>query len=200
MIDALARLAHRLGAPPRPTTAALAEAFHLPVLPGWLGEQDGLYHQVRLRDALMQRGELALGAFFMANTVLWEDGDTDAPAGVVYSFDPVLQRFPERLAAIGTALYRFHEYAGEPPVDPWRRLVLDQLHSGYERPLHERVPPELASGRVAYHTSLMVFREHLPTGRITGRWVPLLVLREGPCPAMIVPSRLWSEPFLEAWR
>jgi len=197
----LAALAARLGAAPREPSEELREAAHLPALPEWLEPPDALYAAVTQHDLLLAEGRLALGYLFMANSVLFEPGDSDAPAGAVYSFDPVVHRFPDKLERTGGRLFAFHGDTGAPVDDPWLRATEDSLRTGFERPMHERVPPEMADGHALFHTSVMVYRDHLPSGQLTDGLVPLLVAPRGtePRTAIIVPGPLWPAPWRAQW-
>ena len=194
-MEALSRV---LTPPPRTLDHALIEALELPGgRPAWLTETDGLFAIYERYRELAQHGELALAVVMMANEVMWEPGDHDAPASVIYTFDPVLQSWPEHLETISGRMYQFHQASGEPPRDPWHRLLLDRLHSGYERTMHQLVPPDIAEGFVCYESSCMLFRKHLPAGYLDRRFVPVLVLRRGPTPhpCAVVPGSLWPEGF-----
>lgn len=190
-------LQRRLGPSPRVVSAELAQQLALPAPPAWLGDGDALSLIYDNHEAIVRHGALALASVVMANQSLWEPGDNDAPASVVYTFDPVLQGMPERLVAAGSAIYGYHQSEAEPPLDPWRRLLLDRLHSGLERTMHQRLPPEHTGGFVVYESSVMLCRDHLPDRVLSQRFLPVLVLREGqgPHPAFVVPAALWGERF-----
>ncbi|MBX2798332.1 MAG: hypothetical protein KTR31_11700 [Myxococcales bacterium] len=189
-LDALRRV---FTPPPRTLSPDVIAALELPkTRPEWIyGDRlSAIYDRYR---EIVQHGELALGVIMMANRTLWEPGDNDAPASIVYTFDPVLQEWPERMEQIRHRLYEFHGSTGTPERDPWRRLLLDRLNSGYERTMHQRIDPEITGGFVAYESAVMLFRRHLRGGVVSDRFLPMLVLRRGgaPHPAVVVPASLW---------
>ncbi|MEM6930595.1 MAG: hypothetical protein AAF602_26900 [Myxococcota bacterium] len=194
-MEALSRV---LTPPPRTLDHALVDALELPASrPPWLDDEDGLSTIYDRYREIAQHGELALAAVMMANEVMWKPGTEDAPSSVIYTFDPVLQDWPAHIRGIAAALYEFHESTATPPRDPWHRLLLDRLHSGFERTMHQRIPSDITKGFVAYESSCMLFRRHLPGGFLDRRFVPVLVLRRGPTPhpCAVVPSSLWPEGF-----
>jgi len=192
VIDALSA---RLGSPPRPIAGdALSLSLSLPPPPPWLTDDDGLNLIYDRHTDLVTHGEVALATIVMANTVLWEPGTDDAPASVVYTFDPTLLQHPHRLEQYGHAQYRHHKSTEDPPRDPWLRQIYEQLYSGLDRAMHQRLPPEETGGHPVYHSATVVFRAHLEDGKLGDGPLPVLVLRRGPppWPCMIVPSSLWS--------
>jgi len=165
-----------------------------------MAHHDALYERYRNVDALLQGGEITWGVVFMANTAVWEPGDEDQPLGVVYSFDPWFEQRPERLRPLGKRLFAFHASDDEPPRRPWEREVRDQLYTGLERPLHDELPPSLSGGRVAFHSSAIACRAHMPEGFLADTLLPLLVHRTGrPPTCMPVPHHYWPRELLTRW-
>lgn len=170
-----------------------------PERPAWMTADDALGAIYRTVDTWLAEGEITWAHLFMANSALWEPGDDDLPAGVVYSFDPWFERHPERLKPIGRRIYGYHE-SDTAPARPWERLVRDSLHTGYERPLHMELPPSLSGGRVVAHSSTVIHRAHLPKGYITGSVLPMLVQRaRAPHVCVPVPSAFWPQELLQRW-
>lgn len=167
--------------------------LRLPDRPDWMSKEDGLNAIWEAEQELLEEGRLAHGFVFMANSTLFEPGEGDAPAGVVYTFDPLGARFPGLLEEIGSAVYELHEPSQEQRVairSPWHRHLLDMHATGFERPFHLRLPPELSSGITAYTSSVMVFREHLSSGHLQEHQVQVLVGPNAPHPCLLVPEDL----------
>lgn len=191
------RIRAALGPAPRPPLDALER----PPPPSWCDDADPLTLLWQRHDTLVRDGVVVWAHLFMANAVLFEPGDSDAPAGAVYSLDPIYDRHPEWLEPIGNRLFTFHE--GEDmaydddmlaavPLAPEVVNLRHSLRSGYERSFGQPIPPELAGGRRVYSTTVMIHRAHLPEGHLTTMRVPLLVERRHHDPAaLVVPGRYW---------
>jgi len=200
--DLLRALAARLGPAPRRIDGELAQAMALPPAPPWL-EPGHALEQIRRDHALVvERGRLAPAVLFMANTVLYEPGEADAPAAAVYSFDPAVAAFPGKLRRAGERLFAFHEFQGDPPTDPWQRQLVAALDTGMAWPQHLRVPPELCEGHAMFVGSVMLYRAHLPGGWLADARVPLLVGPSGmdPRSALVVPGALWPSAWRTRWQ
>jgi hypothetical protein len=168
--------------------------------PPWMTPQDVLHAYYRNPLPVLEEGEITWGVVFMGNSALWKPGPDDLPIGLVYSFDPWFERHPERLGPIATSLFGFHGSDDPPPLRPWERQIRDALHSGFERPLHQLLPPSLSGGRVVYHTSAIGSRAHLPNGCLNGTLLPVLVRRARPPRSCVpVPHRYWPREILHRW-
>ncbi len=173
----------------------------LPEPPEWALE-DPLFGIWEHGLDVLRRGEAVVGWMYMANTLLFEDGDDNAPGGVVYSFDRGLADVPERLAPIAAELYRYHAEADDVvplPAAAWERAIYDSVYSGLERPFHQRLPPSIAGSRIVYHSSVFFFRQHLPTGRLTDQAIPLVVDREETGIAVVAPAEWWPAVLASRW-
>lgn len=179
----------RLGPPPRTLEV------RLPPQPEW-AKADPLGKTWALAPRIAAQGTLVLGWVVMANAKLWQPGEHDHPAGAVYSFDDACADPPTLLEPASSRLYAMYKDAPEPVGPsrrPWTRAVQDQIHSGFERPFHQPLPPDLTGGPVMYHTSLMVFRDHLPDGILRSSVLPLLVDRDGSGLPLMVPHEHWPD-------
>lgn len=175
--------------------------MNLPPPPGWLTAGDRLWRVWDQGREALAEGRDVIGWIYMANGVLWQPGIDDAPAGVVYSFDPAYRRRPDALEPVGSRLFAFYDSKGQPaPKSPWLRRTRRQLMTGYERYFNERVPPELTSGRVVYDSTVMVWRDHLPTSRIVESRIPLKVLPGPAGVAVIPPVSHWPPGLAEVWK
>ena len=182
-MNRLEALQARLGSPPRRLQ------LQLPAPPTW-ATGDAIHRIWDRAHLVAQHGTAVMGWVYMANTHLFAEGEDDAPAGVVYSFDPAYAANPERLVPTAHRLYAHHgndDGTFEPSVRPSVRQLQDMVHSGFERPFHQRLPSEVTGGAVVYHSTLMLFRSHLRDGYLTDHSVPLLVERSTDGVAIVVP-------------
>lgn len=167
-------LEKRLGPAPRSVD------WTLPKAPAWV-RGDPLKRQWRHHKTVIREGRPVMAFVYMANESLFTEGNEDLPAGVVYSFDPLLQQHPTWLEICGQRLLQMHERdegRRASPMRPWLRQVHDEICTGLRRPIHQRLPPELTRGPIVYHSSLLVFRSHLARGFLESMWLPLLVHQE----------------------
>ncbi len=183
----------RLGPAPRDVPCASYSA-HTP-------KEDELSQLSQKLPRILRRGRLARGYVYMANSGLFEPGQTALPAGVIYSFDPAVWRQPMLFEAVGRQLYGFYGgqagWSDKPPLDPALRRLLDDHHTGMKRNCHQRIPMALTGGWTLYYGDVMGFREHLPGGCLLLQHLPLLVdLTHTPPLAMIVPAEFWPEPLI----
>jgi len=194
--DWLVELERTLGPPPRGF-----DGITVPARPEWMDDDDALASVYDGFRRVFEDGTLAAGKMFMANTSAFEPGEIDAPAGVIYTFDRTLWRQPQVMEDVANRVFRFHSEGEALPSAPDLRLLSDQLRSGFERPMHELLPPPVSDGFVIYHTSAMVIRSHLPNGYLAAGNFPVLVDLDGPRPprAVIVPHQLWPPSLMRAW-
>lgn len=191
---ALRDIEGRIGKAPRALDARTRADFVRPVGDG-LPKTDQLQELRTTTEILLEHGEVTLARIYMANTGIFEPGDEDLPAGLVFGFDRQFVARPELLEMIGHHLFDFCESQEPPlPVAPWLRRTFDGIYSGYERPFFERVPPILTRGRVAYHSTVMIYRNHLgPKRTLSSMTVPILACRDPElCPhQLLIPVSYW---------
>lgn len=174
----------------------VAEVWRLAPGPAWLAS-DRLNEVYRLHEQLLAEGEITWAWVVMANESAWRPGGGVVPGMVIYSFDPWFERRPSRLGPISERLL---QQPDRPGVWPWEAQVSDWIAKELARPLDEPLPPSLALGRAVRLSTMLFFPDHLPHGYLTGGFLPVLVLREGPSrPAMGVPSSLWPAELVERW-
>ena len=143
-------------------------------------------------ELLLHEGQLVWGVIVQANMNLYEPGDQDHPAMVLYSLDPHFDEQPGELRAMALRL-------GDTKDDPADRLshvIADEQTDVYQRPL----APWIAGERDVWASSIMVLRRHLPDGVLAGRAFPLLVAPTRTRAPLILPSHFWPEELIAAWR
>lgn len=173
------------------------EAAWLPKPPAWLGSGDALHAARKAWPRLYREGGVVWGRIFIANNVLWAPGDVDAPAVVLYSFDPSIRADPARLDGIchALSLLRDEERPVPPGLAQMRTLVTDD----YARPVQEPISDRLTWGRAVFLAAVMIHRQHLPAPMLTGLSLPLLVCPGERQPCLVVPLRYWPASLCKAW-
>lgn len=197
-------LSEKIGRAPRDVTPDMRRVWALPDLPQWAA-RDPLAGVWEHHSRLLATGDLALSCLVMANNTLFEPGHkAPAPATLAWTRDVVLTAQPERLQAIAHLLFRFYFEAEDPisvQVAPTLRRLSSDLRTGRVRPLGQVVPVQLTRGALVYYTTVMVVRDHLPGGLISGSFLPILTQQAGPgAVAVVVPGELWPEGWAQAWR
>jgi hypothetical protein len=186
----LARTA--LGPAPRTPSPALQRALALPPRPGWCSATEPLSLLWTHHQDLLANGVVATGWVFMANTTMFERGNrSDAPGGVVYGFDPLLDHHPGILQAIGKQLFAFFHLAS-PPHDPAVRRVAELVRNVSERPFHLLLPGSLTNGAAVYLSTTVLFHHHLRDGFLGEQGFPFLVQPGTRRVPMLVPHTVWE--------
>ena len=206
MDDFIVDIRRILGPPPRSQDTDVARGLSRPSPPAWMTSEDEISRLFTEHDRLVEHGDVAVGTIYMANVSIFEPGDNDAPAGLVYSFDQYLQRQPEILSDIGSRLYSYHAGEQEPPKGPlptnaWFRSTLDAVVHGMQRPFGRLLPPLLSDDHVVYFGTTMIHRDHIPNRRWSRRPFPVLAARDPAVAAtpMIVPERFWPKSLRTIW-
>lgn len=201
LVGPTSELERRLGPTPR-DVGALREgvgpypAFVVPPRPEEVGAGHALAPCWTYPDDPLERGDLAVAVPILASNQLWQPGEGDGNATVLYTFDLNVWHRPERLQGWARHVegwFRHHEGERPPvPRSPWHRLIRDMIHLGGPVRGHHRLPPELTEGRVVYLGSLPVRRDDLPDGHLSTPFLPILVARHTLEPAAtLVPSGWW---------
>jgi hypothetical protein len=194
------RLRDYLGPPGKRDPQRLAD-LSLAKRPSWatFGPIQSLFEH---HEELLARGSICWAYLVMANSVMWEPGsETCAPASVVWSEDPFVDRFPHWLERPASHLGKYHSNSTASPNPPvayreYLRIRDEMLHVS-----HVKLPPHMTGGRVVYSQTVLLMRAHLPLGYLTGSLFPLLQLRASDVPptAMVFPANLWPPELRRSW-
>lgn len=178
--------------PPRP---GLLERLYLRATPPRWCRADDLMTVYRDREKLLRGGSVVLAVLVQANVILFEHGDDDAPAGVIYTADRDAEQPVARMLGVAQRLFSLKNTE---PADAdearFARLVSNELG----RSFRVTVPDSLSGGLDLTYTTIMVHRKHLPDGRLVAPYFPLLTHAESRA-AMILPARYWPDDFVEGW-
>jgi hypothetical protein len=186
---------------------------NIPRKPGWVtvSKWTGLFSRKLVNDPvrnifeyselLLQHGRVCWGHSVIANTEMFEPGAEDCPGVFVYSDDPFVDRFPGWLGRPASHLQYYHSDETRAPNPPrcYEHYLAIRDEMNYQE--NTQLSPVLTENRVVYYVSVLIFREHLPHGYLTGHLVPMLTLnREGyPKMAMILPCQLWPDELRDEW-
>jgi hypothetical protein len=184
----------RLGPPERPWT--LAQRYRMKP-PRWLAEcpQDALRRVYPAQQTLFRGGLVVWGAMVQGAEVLFSAGDIDAPADVLYSFDPYYDDHPEALLLLSAEVLALKD-ATDP--DPSCTRLVQALGERHASALRVPVPAEMAGERTVYFGTVIVCRKHLPQEIVAGGLFPLLAHPQDEA-ALLLPAAFWAEDLRFAW-
>jgi hypothetical protein len=166
-------------------------------LPPWVDKAPQLARICAGAAQVWKEGEPALALLLMANSVLFEPTGPDAPGEVLWSEDPAVLRYPERLERASAAFWELRRNGSEAPG--LRSLVAfaKDDHRGTSRVLF---PSLLSDGYSIHHQVVLFRRSQLPGGKMGGSLVPIVWVRSGrPDTAMALPQALWPEELVALW-
>ncbi len=194
MQNLIAEARDAIGPPPR--RFGFLSRYRLRVRPpSWMPKTDELREVYRQQSLLLRRGDVVWGALVQANTLLFKPGPTDHPAMAVYAPTRDLDDSPYVLQGIARHLFRLK---GTTPKGPAERRLAAMITNEMERGLGWVVPKSCTGGLDVRSTSFMVFRGHLPAGRLESGWFPLLAHPDTPA-VMILPARYWPPALVRRW-
>ena len=171
--------------------------FRLP-RPEWMkfDPDDGLVGLLDETDSLFARGKVVWGHVVQANKLLFDYGEYDCPADVVFSLKDWKNVTPHDLWEVAGILYSLKD---SQPDRRDLRPIARHLTSERERAFGLPVPP-VVSPEIRCHLSTTWFaRKHLPDRRLAASLLPLVVSRTKPYYAMPLPGKYWPEAFVEWW-
>lgn len=160
------------------------------VPPSWMLQDDALLEQVNHLSTLYNQGKIVWGAIVQANRHLFHDEHAGScPAQVVY--DPVGQTPLETLLTVAQKLYQLKHTQ---PDDPELLACANHITSEQDRNSY-RVPTSISQTPLI--TSVVfVWRPHLPDGKLSLGFLPMLVDTNQPHLITCLPARFWEHSSL----
>lgn len=198
MSSFLVEIENRLGPPPR--NIGLWNWFTYVKIrrPTWLYEFPDDQIQVLLdhQDVLFQEGVIVWGKLLQANRQLFGHGPNDHPGDLLFSPNPGGYTSVEDLDPIAQ---RVKQLKGTSPSDPELKTIADHLTDERVRVYGLRVPASI-SPRIPCMISTTYFaRKHLPGGKLSSGFFPVIVLPRPPHVALPVPSKYWPQELINCW-
>lgn len=166
--------------------------------PQWMIESGdtGFDEFYRMQETLLRDGHAVWGHVIEANDLLFEPGEFDLPAGVIWSLDPLAV---SRVSLLENAALALSAMKGQHIEDEEVQAFVDVLDDEIGAPLRIDVPSRLTGGIPARFTVTIAGRKHLPEGVLGFGPCPLLVCPDQTDAVMILPSLAWPGPFREVW-
>lgn len=179
------------------TPDALMAAYDALDWPEWV-PKDPLADGLRSRSSIAQTGRIVAGYVIVANQVLFDGTPGAAAMTALYSYDDSLLGIPEVPLSIARDVSRYHDDERR-HLEPSHRQLHKDLHSGFVRTFECRVPPDLSHGHIVFHSSVMAHTALLAQGRLVRDIFPLIISRDTPRYALLVPHSLWPESMRQRW-
>jgi hypothetical protein len=147
-------------------------------------------------DALFSKGIVVWGHIIQANSMMWEDGPHNCPGELVYSFDDIDRVDPDYLREVAAELYGLKGTApSEPDLQPIANYLTDEYVRVFGLPVPASISPSI---RCTISTTFFV-RKHLPKRRLCASLLPIVVNRQEPHIATVLPERYWPPELIEWW-
>ena len=90
------------------------------------------------------------------------------------------------------------ELKGADPKDPLEKKIADKVTNEMDRTMGWRLPIELTD-RPVFSAALMVWRQHIPAGVLSGASFPVLAHPDTQA-VMIVPVEFWPTELVQLWK
>ncbi len=153
--------------------------------------KDLLMELYRQQEMLLRKGVIVWGHTIRANTLLFEPGNLDCPADIVYSLDQEIDGNP---LILEEAAHFINSTKGK-QSDPDLQHLSDHMSDEYIRDWKLNIPPRYTNGIQCFLISTMIIRRHLPENFLAGSFFPFLVSLQEPYIGMVLPCRYWSKRF-----
>jgi len=145
---------------------------------------------------LLTKGAVVWGHLVQAYTRLFETGNDDFAATVLFSLEPCID---DELMILQLKAQSLFGSKGRNIYPPEAQEVVDALTRG-EVLFNRKLPQSLDTfDRKVHMTTIIVYRKHLPVSFLQSNWFPLLVLPEETPASMILPSRYWDARLVYRW-
>lgn len=166
--------------------------------PAWMKQVKDTRFQSQYRDQemLLSRGEVVFAHLIQANSLLFQPGDSDAPAAIVFSSDHYYDDHVDELLIIGHAMFDLKgKTQDDPELKRFAKAITDEVSALF----NVKLPEKLTNGRKVYYSTIIIHRKHLPVKYLKTRWFPVLIHPETTEACMILPSKYWAPNLVEYW-
>lgn len=185
----------RIGEPPR--SFAPSERHYLESRsPIWCRPNADELHTIYAdQKLLLTQGIVVWGHLLQANSALFARGNDDLPGASIYSPELHLHDDLTRLASVSEEVTALRQGGGKNPrekeIGKW---LADERTTFMAHP----VPASIAGATPVLSSCHMFIRKHLPGGKLTTSYFPLLV-HPATKAVLIVPARYWDPEFVKMW-
>lgn len=198
MHELLHECIHNFGEPPRRFSIWDRLSYLNVPKPSWLqlNSADKLTTHFKHLNTLYSEGIVVWGHIVQANQLMFKDGPHSCPADLVYSIDAPILVHPEYLEDVAMELYGLK---GTKPSDPELQPIAHHLTDEYTRVFGWPVPSSISPSIRCKTSTTYLFRKHLPKRRLCTSLLPVIVNRQEPHTATVLPERYWPVELVEWW-
>jgi len=166
--------------------------------PKWCTAEDELCQFFKNQRDVFQYGVVVWGHIVQANSLLFEPGDDDCPASIIFCPSPAVQVDSSHLRTVASQLFQLK---GTTPTDPELKKFADMLTDEMVRTVGLQVPSQLSRGIPLFEAATFICRKHLPPpSYLTGSMFPLVVSPKKPFYNFPLPARYWPKSLIRSWK
>lgn len=162
------------------------------VAPLWL-DRDPMRRTFFRHTDIWNGGQVGWGRIVQANKLLFSAGADDCPADVLYDTSGKVPYTALREPA--TRLFGLRHGT---PANAEEQAYADHLNDELTRAAGTAVPKSISELPLKIST-VLIHRRHLPDGKLSLPYFPVVVNEKHPGAIMVLPSRWWVPGFRELW-
>lgn len=158
---------------------------------------------------LLESGEVYYAALIQANEILFQKKPfIDCPGNVLFSTSDIINENPFLLQKLATFIYSFKN-TDEAPASIKRLVesITDEMERLFNVPISltkvdifNSFPVALYGNDTAFYTTVMFFRDYLPTGVLRSGILPIVAAPDKTDISIILPKKYWSKTILKLYR
>lgn len=142
---------------------------------------------------LFKHGKIYYASLVQANEIMFQQHPTnDCPANIVLGES---EYFDENPIALRRLARELGSYKGTDDAPDELKRITDSITGELERLYNIPLPKSFSNNQTAYFSTIMIFRKHLPNGRLDGLLFPMLSCPNELSSSIILPYRYWTKDF-----
>jgi len=164
--------------------------------PEWCDKSENMWAYFKNTNNVLLHGNIVWGRIVQANSLLFEPGNDDCPASVVFCPNPEVV-IP--LSILENASEKMYSLKNTTPDNKELLKIANTLTSEVDRTFGIKVPEIFCNEYNILEASTFITRKHLPNKILSASVFPLLVSRSSPYYCFPLPSKYWSNNLIEYW-
>ena len=142
---------------------------------------------------LLGNGKVVWSSIVQANEDLFKGTNEPLPATVVYSFDPMIDSFPNKLDEISEKVYKLKHITSSEELKKFASIISNENNII----LTVAIPPSFTDNIECYYGFIMIEPDFLPNGKLNKRLLPILANPENNETILMLPDDFWDEKLKE---